>query len=86
MIKKEVNMIINIFVLIFFLISVIFTIKYKFTKATDTMKSYGLITPYDSTEEFIAQLSKHLKIIKNYFCAAIAAFSIACLHSLKSIP
>lgn len=40
------------------------TIKYKFTKATDTMKSYGLITPYDSTEEFIAQLSKHLKIIK----------------------
>lgn len=40
------------------------TVKYKFTKATDKMKSLGLIGPYDSTAAFVAELQKHLKIAK----------------------
>lgn len=40
------------------------TVKYKFTKATDTMKSLGLITVYESTEDFVNELSNHLKLLK----------------------
>lgn len=40
------------------------TVKYKFTKATDTMKSLGLIKAYDSTKDFIDELSNHLLILK----------------------
>jgi hypothetical protein len=40
-------------------------VKYKFTKATDSMKSLGLIGPYyANTEEFVNELQKHLKIAK----------------------
>jgi hypothetical protein len=40
-------------------------VKYKFTKATDSMKSLGLIGPYyANTEEFVNELKKHLKIAK----------------------
>ncbi len=40
------------------------TVKYKFTKATDTMKSLGLITSYETTRDFVDELSNHLHIIK----------------------
>ncbi len=40
------------------------TIKYKFTQATDKMKSLGLIGPYDSTADFVNELKKHLAIAK----------------------
>ncbi len=40
------------------------TVKYKFTKATEKMASLGLIGPYDSTATFVAELQKHLKIMK----------------------
>ena len=40
------------------------TVKYKFTKATEKMASLGLIGPYDSTAAFVAELQKHLKIMK----------------------
>ena len=40
------------------------TVKYKFTKATEKMASLGLIGPYDSTASFVAELQKHLKIMK----------------------
>jgi prepilin-type N-terminal cleavage/methylation domain-containing protein len=40
-------------------------VKYKFTKATDSMKSLGLIGPYyENTEAFVNELQKHLKIAK----------------------
>ncbi len=32
--------------------------KYKFTKATDHMKSLGLIGPYSSTDAFVDELQK----------------------------
>ena len=45
--------------------------KYKLTKATDKMKSlgllgvqYGTVADNNSTEEFVKELSKHLKIMK----------------------
>ena len=40
------------------------TVKYKFTKATDKMNSLGLIGAYDSTDAFVDELQKHLKIMK----------------------
>ena len=40
------------------------TVKYKFTKATEKMNSLGLIGPYASTDAFVDELQKHLKIIK----------------------
>ena len=40
------------------------TAKYKFTKATEKMNSLGLIGPYDSTDAFVNELQKHLKISK----------------------
>ena len=40
------------------------TVKYKFTKATEKMAMLGLIGPYDSTAAFVAELQKHLKIMK----------------------
>ena len=40
------------------------TVKYKFTKATEKMASLGLIGPYDSTAAFVAELQKHIKIMK----------------------
>ena len=40
------------------------TIKYKFTKATEKMNSLGLIGPYASTDAFVDELQKHLKIMK----------------------
>ena len=40
------------------------TVKYKFTKATDKMNSLGLIGPYASTDAFVDELQKHLKIMK----------------------
>ena len=40
------------------------TVKYKFTKATDTMNSLGLIGHYNSSLDFVNELSKHLKIAK----------------------
>lgn len=40
------------------------TAKYKFTLATDKMNSLGLIHPYHSTEDFIKELQKHLKLAK----------------------
>ena len=40
------------------------TVKYKFTKATEKMNSLGLIGPYDSTDAFVDELQKHLKIMK----------------------
>ena len=40
------------------------TVKYKFTKATEKMAAQGLIGPYDSTAAFVAELQKHLKIMK----------------------
>ena len=40
------------------------TAKYKFTKATEKMNSLGLIGPYDSTDAFVDELQKHLKISK----------------------
>lgn len=40
------------------------TVKYKFTKATDKMKSLGLIGPYKSTDAFVDELQKHFKIAK----------------------
>lgn len=38
------------------------TVLYKLTKATDQMKSQGLIGNYGSTEDFVNTLKKHLKI------------------------
>ncbi len=38
--------------------------KYKFTKATDHMKSLGLIGPYSSTDAFVDELQKYFKIAK----------------------
>ena len=38
------------------------TVKYKLTQATDKMKSLGLIGPYATTEDFVNELRKHLKI------------------------
>ena len=38
--------------------------KYKFTKATDHMKSLGLIGPYPSTDAFVDELQKYFKIAK----------------------
>ncbi len=38
--------------------------KYKFTKATDHMKSLGLIGPYNSTDDFVDELQKYFKIAK----------------------
>ena len=40
------------------------TVKYKLTQATDKMKSLGLIGPYATTEDFVNELRKHLKIAK----------------------
>ena len=40
------------------------TVKYKFTKATEKMNSLGLIGPYASTDDFVDELQKHLKIMK----------------------
>ena len=40
------------------------TVKYKFTKATEKMNSLGLIGPYASTDSFVDELQKHLKIMK----------------------
>ena len=40
------------------------TVKYKFTKATEKMNSLGLIGPYNSTDAFVDELQKHLKIMK----------------------
>ena len=40
------------------------TVKYKFTKATEKMNSLGLIGPYASTDAFVDELQKHLKIMK----------------------
>ena len=40
------------------------TVKYKFTKATEKMAAQSLIGPYDSTAAFVAELQKHLKIMK----------------------
>ena len=40
------------------------TVKYKLTLATDKMKSLELIGPYSSTEAFVNELKKHLKILK----------------------
>lgn len=40
------------------------TVKYKLTQATDKMKSLSLIGPYSTTEEFVTELKKHLKIAK----------------------
>lgn len=40
------------------------TVKYKLTLATDKMKSLGLIGPYSTTEDFVNELQKHLKIVK----------------------
>ena len=40
------------------------TVKYKFTKATEKMAHLGLIGPYANTAAFVAELQKHLKIMK----------------------
>ena len=40
------------------------TVKYKFTKATEKMNSLGLIGPYASTDAFVDELQRHLKIMK----------------------
>ena len=40
------------------------TVKYKFTKETEKMNSLGLIGPYASTDAFVDELQKHLKIMK----------------------
>ena len=40
------------------------TVKYKLTKATDSMKSLDLIGAYPTTEAFVNQLKKHFKIAK----------------------
>ena len=40
------------------------TVKYKLTQATDKMKSLGLIGAYATTEDFVNELRKHLKIAK----------------------
>ena len=47
------------------------TVKYKLTKATDTMNSLGKIGPYgieagnvDATEKFVNELKKHMSIAK----------------------
>ncbi len=46
------------------------TVKYKLTKATDTMNSLGKIGPYgsleagDATEKFVDELKKHMSIAK----------------------
>ena len=40
------------------------TVKYKFTKATEKMAAQGLIGPYANTAAFVAELQKHLKIMK----------------------
>lgn len=40
------------------------TVKYKFTKATDQMKSLSLIGAYPSTSAFVEELKKHFKIAK----------------------
>ena len=40
------------------------TVKYKLTKATDSMKSQDKIAPYATTETFINELKKHFAISK----------------------
>lgn len=40
------------------------TVKYKFTKATDKMKSLSLIGAYPTTNDFVQELRKHLVISK----------------------
>ena len=40
------------------------TVKYKFTKATDKMKSLSLIGAYPTTNDFVQELRKHLVIAK----------------------
>ena len=40
------------------------TVKYKLTKATDSMKSLDKIGPYASTEAFVNELKKHMSIAK----------------------
>ena len=40
------------------------TVKYKFTKATDKMKSLSLIGAYSTTNDFVQELRKHLVIAK----------------------
>ena len=40
------------------------TVKYKFTKATDKMKSLDKIGNYNSTEAFVNELKNHLSIAK----------------------
>ena len=40
------------------------SVKYKFTKATTQMAAQGKIGPYASTAAFVAELQKHLKIMK----------------------
>ena len=39
-------------------------VKYKLTEATDKMKSLGILNDYKTTEEFVDELQKHLKILK----------------------
>ena len=39
-------------------------VKYKLTQATSVMNTEGLIGPYETTEDFVKVLQKHLKIIK----------------------
>ena len=40
------------------------TVKYKLTKATDSMKSLDKIGNYDSTKDFVDELKKHMSIAK----------------------
>ena len=40
------------------------TVKYKLTKATDSMKSLDKIAPYATTEAFVNELKKHMSIAK----------------------
>ena len=40
------------------------TVKYKLTKATDSMKSLDKIGPYATTEAFVNELKKHMSIAK----------------------
>lgn len=40
------------------------TIKHKFTLATDSMNANGLMTTYSSTNEFVNNLKKHLKLAR----------------------
>ena len=39
-------------------------VKYKFTKATENMNALGLLSPFSSTQDFVNELRKHLKVIK----------------------